>query len=424
MNLKVIFIFLTISIGLNFSLNFEPLDTKTGLTFIKRSMARISYDTYTILYYIDITQYKNITKIVETFLNQTNVECNSLGSHTCRAMLDQAEVLLNHMKRDEMEIEAYQQKLTNRKKRAIEFIGDFYHWAFGLMNADSAREYDQKIEGLQNDSNRFHNLLQEQTILIKESLTLNNKTMGILENHIQKTAKQIKRYIDEQFHRLNWLQAEVVLTEGTDLIKMLETEHHRLTLQILKCLEDTIFGKITQLIPKNKLQDDLLVISKFLKDEQKLPIDLMTENPLHIFKYSKITSILFGNRIMLELNIPIIERGVYTAYEIIPIPTRIGNETVIIKPSTRFTLLNDGAKEFIPITPREFFKSKFNLHGERIIKPADNAIVDYSQNCEISIFMHPRASTLNKFCDVKIIPTANYFVSINSNDAYYLRIVK
>lgn len=152
--------------------------------------------------------------------------------------------------------------------------------------------------------------------------------------------------------------------------------------------------------------------------------NFIIENPLHLFKYSKIMSTLFGNRILMEVNIPIMEREIYTAYEIIPIPTTIDNDTIIIKPSTRYVLLNDGRKEYISITPREYLDSKFNLRGERIIKPAENAMLDYSQNCEISIFMQPKVSTLKKYCDVKIIPTSNYFISINSNDAYYLHIAK
>lgn len=38
--------------------------------------------------------------------------------------------------------------------------------------------------------------------------------------------------------------------------------------------------------------------------------------------------------------------------------------------------------------------------------------------------MHPQKKTILKLCDFKIIPTSNYFISINSNDLYFLQIVK
>lgn len=264
------------------------MDQKTGISFVKLSKARVSYDTYTVLYHIDIAQYKNITKAVEAFYKYANNECDTLGSHSCKAMLDQAGVLLNHMKQDESDIEAYQQDLQNkRNRRALEFIGDFHHWAFGLMNAESAREYNQKIENLQNNTERMHNLMNEQTLLIKESLILNNKTAFNLDRQVKKISTAITQYREETFIRVNWVQAELTLTESATIIKMMETEHRRITLQIMKCLEEIASGKITQLIPRDRLVNDLLYIERHLKEEQKLPIDFMTENPLHT-QYQKI----------------------------------------------------------------------------------------------------------------------------------------
>lgn len=47
-----------------------------------------------------------MTKIVEKFIDQANKECNHLISDTCKIMLNEASMLLNHMKRDESDIEA------------------------------------------------------------------------------------------------------------------------------------------------------------------------------------------------------------------------------------------------------------------------------------------------------------------------------
>lgn len=438
----VLFTLLVIFARRHFSLDFEPTDIKAGLTFVKLSGARISYDTYTILYYVDIAQYKNITQMVKKFLDYAKQENDKMewsskssykeddeekvkmGVNAFYTMLGQAEVLLGHMMRDEADIEAYQQREGGRNKRAIEFVGDFLNYAFGTLNADAAREYDRKIENMHNDSSRIHNLLNEQTVLIKESLALNNKSQADLRKQLNKIAEKVELYNDESYSRTLWMDAQVAMLEGITMIKMLESEHQRLTSQIIGYLEDTVSGKITQLIPKDRLTNDLVQVSKFLKEDQKLPIDFMLENPLHIFKYAKIVSTLYGSKIMMEVSIPIVERGVYTVYEIIPIPAMVGNSTVVIKPSTRYVLMNDGQKEFIPITPREYFKSRFNLRGERIIKPAENAVIDYSQNCEISIMMHPKEETLIKYCEIRSIPTSNYFISINSNDAFYLRITK
>lgn len=424
MNFFYFAIIFAIFIGTNWSLDFKQEDQNTGLTFVKLAKARISYDSYTILYHLDISQYLNLTVLIGQFVDFGKFECKRLNSQVCSDMLDQLSTQLIHMKRDEIDIQAYQQKTSHRQKRAIEFIGSIYHWAYGLMDADTARAYDDKIQRLANDSSRFHSILQDQTLLIKESLRVNNQTFNHFHRTLNKIMHMVNVYARESWHRVDWLGAEVGFIEGVTVMKNVISEHRRFSQQILRCLEEVVSGKIIQLIPGERLIGDLIEVEKLLRENQKLPIDFTSENPLHIFKYAKTLSSLYGNRILMEVTIPIVERASFTAYEIIPIPTVINNSTIIIKPSTHYVLLNDAAKEYIPISTREYMQSKFNLRGERIIKPAENVYLDYSNNCEISIFLHPQKQTLMNICEIKTIPTSNYFVSINSNDLFLLRIVK
>lgn len=404
-------------------LNFEERDQQTGLTFVKLAKSRISYDTYTILYHFDISQYKNLTTIIRNFLNEAEKE-NTMGSNEGNLLIDKTRILLTYMQRDEIDIEAYQQKPLNRQKRAIEFVGDFLHWAFGVMNAETARQYEEKIAMLEDDNNRIHNLEEEQTILIKEVLAINNKTTSILTEQMKRLRNNVQDYLSVAHSDAKWVRGEVAFSEAILIVKILETEHHRLTQQILKCLEDVVSGKITQLIPKENLIKDLFYIEKLLREDQKLPIDFAVEDPLHIFKYSKLVSTLYGDRILMEVVIPIIEREKYTAYEVIPIPTTINNHTIMIKPTTKYVLINDNGKDYIPITSAEYMQGDTNLCGEKIIKPAENAHLDFTENCEISIFMHPRKETIEELCTFKPIQTTNYFISINSHELYFLHIVK
>lgn len=71
------------------------------------------------------------------------------------------------------------------------------------------------------------------------------------------------------FEKFKWLDTEVAMTESITMIKLLESAHQRLMTQIMGCLEDTVSGKITQLIPKDRLVNDLVRVAKFLKKDQK-----------------------------------------------------------------------------------------------------------------------------------------------------------
>lgn len=297
--MKILIFLIIACTGYISPLNFEARDQQTGLTFVKLAKSRISYDTYTILYHFDISQYKNLTTIIKNFLNEAEKE-NKINSSVGKLLIEKARILLTYMQRDEIDIEAYQQKPAIRQKRAKEFVGDFLHWAFGVMNAETARQYEEKIAILEDDNNRKHNLEEEQTILIKEVLAINNKTTSVLIEQMDRLKNNVQDYLNYAHSDAKWVRGEVAFSESILIVKILETEHHRLTQQILKCLEDVVSGKITQLIPKENLIKDLFYIEKLLREDQKLPIDFSVEDPLHIFEYSKLVSTLYGDRILME----------------------------------------------------------------------------------------------------------------------------
>lgn len=128
MNYSLIALLIILYLGDSNTLNYEIKNQNTGLTFVKLARARISYDSYTILYYIDISEYKNLTLTIENFLIQATHECDRLEtSKTCKMLIEKSKTLISHMKRDELDIQAYQIKTNERKK------SNRIHRRFGLM---------------------------------------------------------------------------------------------------------------------------------------------------------------------------------------------------------------------------------------------------------------------------------------------------
>lgn len=421
MFLRLTFI-LSFSLLQLYALDFTPQKHRNGLIFTGLSKARISYDSYTLLYHFDLTSFFDMVNLVKGYHVAARRSCESIVSEPCAILVDQLQVQIEYMNRDEIDITAYQQEHATRSKRSLEIVGDLAHWAFGIMNADSARKYDEKINQLQNVTERIHNFQQEQLVLIRESIGVNNDSVIQLQAQIFKLNQTLENYFYWETQHADFIHTESIIHQTVTMAKLLVMEHQRIAHQIIKSLESAIIGKISQLIPVNKLTSDLFLLQSNLKDNQKLPINYGRENPLHIFKYSKISASLYGKRLLIEVCIPIAEREVYTIYKINPIPTTINNHTVIIKPSTQYLLINDMGNEYIPISSMEFSNGKYNMEGEKILSPAENLHLDYSEQCEINIFMNPNEEIIEELCDIRIIPTSNYFVPIFSDNTYYLTI--
>lgn len=65
MKVTLIFVLLAAAVAFEFSENVE----KTGIIFTKIGEARVSYDSYTLLYHLDIENYLKMTEKVWTNLN-------------------------------------------------------------------------------------------------------------------------------------------------------------------------------------------------------------------------------------------------------------------------------------------------------------------------------------------------------------------
>lgn len=434
LQLFFIFLFLLPLIG---SLKFtEEKSGHSGLVFVKVADAKVSYDTYTIVYHIDLNYYYKILKMITQYTTDLKTKCNKLNSNTCNIVIESIETQIDYMKRDEIDINAYQQKQTETEtdsnshhiqKRAIEFIGSAFHWMFGLMDADTARAYDEKINELIKKASKLEFQHINQTVFIQETIgTINNSFHKV---NIQMT--QLNNKIDFYLSQLeSWnmqllrIEAETEMLKAETVMQNLISEHKTISRLLLKSLENAISGRINQLIPSFNLQRDLFAIHRILPMNQMLPINFTVENPLNIFKYSKTSASIFGKRFLLEITLPIIERQQYVAYEIIPIPTLINNKTIIINPSMQYVLINTGGSEYIPISKNELDNSNRNFYNEKIITPSEYSHLDFSQNCEITIFLAPRKNIILDICNIKIIPTMNYFVSINHNDIFFVTIAK
>lgn len=128
------------------------------------------------------------------------------------------------------------------------------------------------------------------------------------------------------------------------------SEHFRLYSQIRRALSDAKDHRVPELIPLEKFQADLKSIASTIKSTHRLSIDLLRENPLHIFKYTEISSLMIQDKLLIEIMIPIAEAERYSLYRAIPIPIQTRNGRVIIRGTKPHFLLSADKTKFIELT--------------------------------------------------------------------------
>lgn len=400
------------------ALNFTEKTENTGIIFIKMERARVSYDTFTVVYHLDISEYMKMTTRVTECIDKLEYLCRWTKSTNCELIIENLRNQVTHMKIDESDINSY--KISRAKRGLINLGGKILNWIFGVMDADSAQEYDKKINEIHETSKREHTIQNEQLMLVRETLNFSNKSYTELNEKINGTIEKIKELYGHSTKQLEKLQTEEKFLELTNVAQLIIMEHTRLSTQILKNLESTLAGKISQLIPTESLKKDISKISTLLTENQKLPIDPRDEDTLHIFKFATTRAALFNRRLLVELTFPVIERTRYTLYRTIPVPVKLRERTIVITTPPTYFVLSDDRREFIFIDETELKESKTTKSGERIINPAQNAHFSSDDSCEMSIFLNPSKTAIEKTCDVRTIPTNTYFVTIQQNVLYYI----
>lgn len=107
-------------------------------------------------------------------------------------------------------------------------------------------EYKSKVDKIRNATDREYKVQSDQLILLRESLVLSNKTYIQVKELVNETLAKIddlNRFTAESVKRL---QLDERLLELSDVAQLLINEHERYSNQILKNLENTLSGKMSQ----------------------------------------------------------------------------------------------------------------------------------------------------------------------------------
>lgn len=315
----LLMVFLTNIIKNIETFEFTPREIKSGIIFRELSSAKVSYDSFSLIYHTNLTDYFGMRNQIKTCMeNLDNTNFFPTETEPRRAYYNH---LLEYMTKYEMEIDTYRaSNNTNHKrsKRAFETIGNWMKSAFGLMDAESAQKIDKSINDLASESGELRKLNMATTTFVKENLIADRTNFKLLANRTNDLIHRVEEIGDS--NNINIFQQEMDF-----MISTIWNSHQYYSNQILKHLEGAIYGKVSQLIPLESLKQDLILLENMLPEKQRLPINIHTEGTLNIFKFSTIRATLYRDKMLIEINIPKVDRESYKIYEIIPIPFKFGN---------------------------------------------------------------------------------------------------
>lgn len=409
----------------------------SGLLFADLGKTFTSYTRWHICFYYELEPYYQQLERVSESLNKMGLICDSLESNAlCLATLEQLKVHLAEAEIDKNKIESFEQPTNqiiksttdkiHRKKRdtdqrdaPFEIFGRVQNALFGVLDARAARDYDEKIQRLQNDRDMNNELMSEQISIIKNTINVNQKIFDDFKLNLEQLAENVVK--------LGKLSESTTL-DATNRIKVLNIaqmamaiimNHNRISDELINLLEQSIQGKITNTIPIHEIKQILGKIKHYLPENQKLPIDIEEENTYHIYKISTIRATKINNKILIELGIPILDRDSYRLIKTIPIPIIARDQTLILQLKNEYFLYNYEKRQYIPLPNEELDNCIHNINNEFICTPYSPIHLNREEICELNIFLSLQSDKIFEYCNYAIIPATNYVIQINNQDQYY-----
>lgn len=133
---------------------------------------------------------------------------------------------------------------------------------FGILDAESAKSYDESIQKLSTDANLQFELLERQTILVQNTIRKQKSIITDTQNSLQLINKQIEEFTNSANNDQAEFQAASSFNTLATAATLTILRHEATAENIIKLLANALHGQTTNIIPADLLRSSLKQISQ------------------------------------------------------------------------------------------------------------------------------------------------------------------
>lgn len=399
-------------------LNTTIIPEGVPILYNRLANAHISFDTYRVIYAVNLTDYYRIEKRMWTAISEMKNRCptdaTSIRTTYCKATVLQLEKRLQETNYDDENLAGY------REKRFCHWCGDFLHYSTGVVDSDTAKIWTEHMNAIQNETSIQNREIFNQTAIFKTFMEANVKTTDNTEktlNRLRISLNELSSHTEEQ---IAFIQNRMIDQEIFQLADMALTEHERIYNKLRSIMVNTKRGRIPELIRRDRLTRQLKEIAAILPASQRLPININEENPLHIFKFADVSAMLFDSHLLMTIMLPIAESEFYGLYKTTAIPVLNEGRRYIAKITTDHFLLNQDHTKFIPLNRDDMKNARTRTPREMLYRPTASIITNPEIICEWKIFSELNIKSAIKVCEFSPLLTHEMVIAVLNNEQYFI----
>jgi hypothetical protein len=317
----------------------ERYDGSTGIYFENKGQVHLYNTEWQVIVYINLKEISSQSNEIEQYIKHIDKLCQELVVQNwtdCYHFSEISRNKLQQVKRTENLItDISDHKLNKIRKRrdVFNFIGEISKILFGTMDKDDAKYYNAQIKHFEENSDDITKLLKQHLVVVKSTLGAISNTLTDMEYNQKKVENsliQVKNFLDsvmaDNQKKLNVLAAKIMVESHIARSReALDTLQRHLDI-VLESIVDARKGILSPQIVSPKIIMDTLIQSMPSFPKDTLPTFPLSKDSINsLYKVCDIHVYIDEDILGYVITLPLIGRGVFKAYKMIPVPIALGN---------------------------------------------------------------------------------------------------
>lgn len=404
---RLFIIFITISM---IKMSNITENTQRGIVFTEMGETNLISGYWKICMYYNLTEYHEEIRVFKSTLEQADKICHKTFSTDCQIVVGFFKSQYENMKLDVQNLN------TNRrlsKRSVFPTWGKINHWLTGVVDEDTAKEYENKINELTMAINERHTLESNKTTIIRKSLiAIKNETDSVKTN-MENLHRSFKDTMEIIQNTLDKNDMATKLNFITQLGTLIIIEHKEITDKLTR-------ANPAELLEFDTIQHDFRHIQENSPKDQALPLSIRRREDIYkILEISHSKMRVTNELMLLELSIPLVEDRTYSIFKTIPIPIKYDGTLFGIKSQKKNIIANIDNKEYLEISEVELNQCVHIEQKRFICQTTAPTIVSNFDVCEADI-LFGEGNTLPRSCTLQKIPNVTYVSETNKPGVYIL----
>lgn len=396
------------------------IESNPGLLFEKLGNTHLIFSQWNLVTYYNLTGYTTELLGLLDCIAKIKSLCKPLRtidprSNSCEMIVLQ---LNSHMTDINSYNDALFPQIPSRTRRSlVDAGGAALHYVFGVLDQNSADQYDNKIAKIKTDQSYLLELIKNQTLIIETSHHIMRQTNNTLYHQFD----MFQHHLNQIDVDANWEKTRSTLNRdltGLFMYTSLMLTRFKDTQKILlETLSNSKLGVVHPLIlPPKVLRQQLQFIQNHLPTHLSLPkighiIDAKT-----IFLLTQIKSRLNKDKLILEINLPLISTENYQTFKMISVPFKVNTHYVYVTPNLEFLTTNLLRDRYTSMSSDEFKECILTSAGSYVCKP--QAPIHTTTGtpvipCEVKLLNNP--TKLPSDCKLTVTNKKKFWIPVIGN---------